>query len=363
MKVAIVHDVLVFYGGAERVLENLQKIYPDAELFTFCYNIGDKNILKKFDRKRIHNCLTLKLSKDKTRFLSLLKLFALIYFYSLRFDKYDLVISSSSSYNAKFLKKGDYKHICYLHTTPKYLYGEFNEMGKCVLIFFWPVLILIRLFDKKLSNNVDIFVTNSNEVKKRLAKYLKKDSVVIYPPVRNISRSFSKKKTNREYYIFHSRLVRQKGLELVVNTAIKYRFKLLVIGEGYLREQYRNNLPGNIEFLGWVEDKLLPKYYSKTKALIYASIDEDFGIVPVEAMSMGVPVIAYKCGGVKETLVDGQTGYFYSSYNEESLMKTLKKLEKNPIEQEKCIERSRLFSEKIFEKNFKLVVNRLMKSD
>lgn len=360
-KIAIVYDILLTYGGAEKVLENLLKIYPDADIYTFIFNKRDKTIYNKFSKTNPKTSFIQRFQwLGKYDFLlSILKPLALFYFWFLNLSKYDLVISLSGSYNSKLLKKINGTHICYLLTPPKYLYKEKNEFDFIKIfpfnIIFYPFISALRKIDCLASKSPDEIIAISKVVQERVLAYYKRKSTVIYPPVHMTIKKIVKK--TKKYYVFHSRLVRNKGVELVIRTASKYKLPLIVIGDGYLIKRMKKKAGKTIKFLGFVDDKKLPNIYSHAKALIYASTDEDFGIVPVEAMSYGVPVIAFKSGGVKETLISKKTGVFFNIFTIKGLIDAIEKFEKYKFNSKFIQKYSTYFSEINFRKRIYNAIN------
>jgi len=358
MNVAIVHDILLSYGGAERDLEEILEIFPSSDLFTLYFNKNDERIKSTFGSKS-PKCSFLQFFPHIYRLgqlFSITKIVSWLYFYSLGLSEYDLVISISGSYNSKFLRKvKPGRHVCYLLTPPKYLYVEKNELKFLkdfpFNILTLPFMVLLRYIDKKSATNPDILLAQSNTVRERIKKYYQRDAVVVYPPV-NVGRRGSRKiQAKKKYYVFHSRLVTQKGVELVVKTCARFNLPLVVIGEGYLKNKLKKIAGNSINFLGEVSDRKLGLVYGKAIALIYSAIDEDFGIVPVEAMGFGVPVIAYRSGGVKETVIEGKTGLFFNKFTIGSLYRAIKRFKKLTIDPKECSKQAEKFDKEKFKKN------------
>lgn len=362
MKVAIVHDTLVEFGGAERVLDSILEIYPKATLYTFFFNTKNKIIYSKYKNKNPHTSFfqNLQFLGHFTGLFSLLKPFALIYFYFLNLTKYDLVISSSCSYNAKFVRKNKKSiHVCYLHAPPRYLYAEKNQMGFIKVFPFNVMLVpglgIIRFLDRKAAYGPDVIIANSLEVQKRIKKYYGRKSTLLYPPVK--PELILPEKSEKKYYLCHSRLVQHKGMELAIKTAKKYKLPLKIIGDGYLRKKLEKMAGESIEFLGFVKDKDLPGVYASAIALIYCPTDEDFGIVPVESMSMGVPVVGFNSAGVKETVVDGKTGVLFNEYSVDGLYKAISRFNSLKIFKASCKKQAKKFSKETFKKQFRRIIN------
>ncbi len=346
MTIALVHDQLQEFGGAERVFLALKKIYPKADVFTAFYS--NETLKKAAPDYKSWNIKTSWASRLPFfgKLYSPLRFLAPFIWESFDFSKYDLVISSSGWYMSKNIKTTKPTvHISYIHHPPRYLYGYETAMEwkKNLAIKIYANIInhRLRIWDYYASQRADFFVVNSEETKNRVKKFYKKSSVVIYPPV-DIPRHSGKQSASRidsgqarmtkDYYVTLSRLARAKHIEILIEAANKQKFRLKVVGEG--RDlQYLKNISGpTIEFLGKINDDEFNKFYSGAKGFLFASVDEEFGIAPVEAMGYGVPVIAYNSGGLKETVKPGVNGYLFDELNSRSLLKEIKKLESLPKE-------------------------------
>ncbi len=356
MKVAIVHDQLQEFGGAERVLVSLCSLYPDADIFTSFYNptslgIHAKNIKNKVNTSWADRIWLLKKLYSPLRFITPLL------WESFDFTGYDLVISSSGSYMCKgVITRPDTVHICYLHHPPRYLYyyETAREWQK-----YWPVRIYghiinhsLRMWDYLSSQRVDHFIANSEDTKKRIEKFYRLDAAVIYPPV-HITEETPDYTAEKKYYLTVSRLARAKHIDILIKAANKHGFTLKIVGTGR-DEAYLKSLAGkHVEFLGSVEDKELRALYKHAKAYLFASVDDEFGIAPVEALGHGVPVIAYKSGGLKETIIHNENGYLFYTLSEDSLIGALRDMEKLTEEEyRKMAMKARSTSEQYSEENF-----------
>lgn len=367
MKVAIVHDYIKEYGGAERVLEALCEIYPDAPIYTAFYKKGSP-AWEKFKNKKIKASWVQNIPFFVDRLHSPLRFLTPQIWGSFDFSDYDVVIGSSSWYVTKGFKK-DKKtvEICYCHTPPRWLYGYKTsiEWQK-----FWPVKMygmiighFMRMYDFKQAQEVDYFIANSEEVKARIKKFYRRDATVIYPPV-SLPKIPQVKKEN--YYLIVSRMVGGKGLDLAVQAAEKLGFKLKIAGvsSGYYTEHEKlaKKASKNIEFLGPVTDEELVGLYAGAKAFLALSQDEDFGITPVESMLCGTPVIAFYGGGYRETVIEGKTGVFFKESNADSLIDAIKKFEKIKINPNACIKQAEKFSKERFKKEIEKYVNGKIKT-
>lgn len=366
MKVAIVHDYLNEFGGAERVLLALSEMYPEAPIYTAFYTKGspayerfkDKNVITSWVHKYIPGFSSGKLHSP-LRFLTPW------IWNSFDFSKYDLIISSASWYVTKgFTRKGKAIEICYCHTPPRWLYGYPTSIE---LQKYWPVKIyanvvghFMRMYDWNAAQRVDHFIANSENVKKRIEKHYRRESTVIYPPV-DMPDTFETKK--EDYYLVLSRIVGGKGLQLAVDAANELGFKLKIAGKagGFATElqQMQKKAKKNVEFLGYVTDDELEKLYSKAKGFLALATDEDFGMTPVEAMAHGTPVIAFNGGGYKESVVEGKTGVFFNEPTSKSLVQAISKFERMRFNAKDCRKQAEKFSKEGFNEEFRRFIKKV----
>lgn len=361
MKVAIVHDYIKEYGGAERVLEALCEIYPDAPIYTAFYK-KDSPAWEKFRNKKIKTSWAQHVPFFVDRLHSPMRFLTPQIWGSMDFSEYDVVIGSASWYVTKGFKKGKKAiEICYCHTPPRWLYGYKTSIE---WQRFWPVKLygmivghFMRGYDFRQAQKVDYFIANSEEVKGRIEKFYRRDATVIYPPV-SLPKIPQVKK--EDYYLIVARMVGGKGLDLAVEAAEKIGFKLKIAGvsTGYYTEHKKmaEKAPKNVEFLGAVTDEDLVKLYAGAKAFLALARDEDFGITPVEAMLCGTPVVAFYGGGYKETVIDGKTGVFFNESTVESLIAAIKRFESTKIDPKDCIKQAEKFSSERFKKEIKAFV-------
>lgn len=363
-KIALVHDYLNEFGGAERVLSVLSEMYPDAPIYTAFYKPGS-TAYEHFKNRQIIPSWVHYIPFFSSKLHSPLRFLTPSIWGSFDFSDYDIVIGSASWYITKGFKKDPKtKEICYCHTPPRWLYG-FKTSVKFQK--YWPVRLyativghFMRLYDFRQAQKVDHFVANSKNVALRIKKFYRRDSQIIYPPVTLPSIPKVKK---GDYYLIISRIVGAKGLDLAVETAKKLNLQLKIVGEpaGYYTE-YQNLQKSstiNVEFLGRVSDEELVKLYAGARAFLALSTDEDFGITPIESMLCGTPVIAYNGGGYLETVVDGKTGVFFDHPTVESLSSAIKKFEKLTLKPSDCISQAQKFSKQIFVQKIQNLVSSL----
>lgn len=361
LRVAIVHDYLKEYGGAERVVEGILEIFPDSPVYTAVYLpkfAGPQRAkVKKWNVKPS----ILQYVPLKTKLISLFRFVAPIVFSLMDLSKYDVVITSAAgTYTSpNFIKTGkNTLHLCYCHTPPRYLYGypvandwRNNWMRRILLVLGQIPMHFLRILDFKSAERPDYFIANSREVASRIEKFYRRDATVINPPVEIPKVNIGGKKEN--YYVIGGRISRHKGHDIAIKAFTKLGLPLKVFGgtfASYGVDQFRNTAGKNIKFLGEITDKEKYEVMAKARAFVFPSEQEDFGIVPVEAMAVGTPVIALGQGGVLETVVDGKTGVFFYERTPEALIKAVRKFEKMKFDAKNCAARARKFSKERFKR-------------
>ena len=369
MKIALVHDYLKEYGGAESVLETLSDIFPDAPIYTtlYCPQVfgPHRERLEKKWFGRIHQSI-FRFIPFAPKLVSPLRFFSPIAFKFFNFSKYDVIISSATgAFFPNSLNKGHAKLICYCHTPPRYLYGLVTARSldslffKLVNIPLQITLHMYRLLDFKYAQNVDQFIANSSTTAARIQKFYRRESVVINPPVDlpNTPPSADKK----DFYITGGRLARAKRYDIAVSAANELNVPLKIFGRDFAGyEADLKSLAGpTIEFLGEIGNAEKFKLLSEAKAFLFCSDNEDFGIAPVEAMAVGTPVVAYRSGGATETVIDGQTGIFFNELTKTSCVTAINQLSSLDIKPSVCRSRAEKFSYSVFVKKIKKLVENL----
>ncbi len=333
MKIAIVHDQLREFGGAERVLVSLKRIFPEADVYTCTFDLNSLGNHKEL--VKAWNVKTTWFGKIPlvNKFYSPFRFLTPLIWKGLHFDKYDLVISSTGAWMCKGIDtKKPTVHISYIHHPPRYLYGYETaiEWQKYFIVRIYAIIVnhFLRMYDFEASQKPDYLIANSIETQNRIKKFYRRDSTVIYPPV-SIPSSFinDQQLMTSNYYITVSRLARSKHVELLIKTCNIKKISLKIVGVGRVMEQLKKIAGPTIEFIGNVSDSELKRLYAHAKAFLFASIDEEFGIAPIEAMGHGVPVIAYASGGLIETVHENNNGYLYHTLTPEALSEKINKLE------------------------------------
>ncbi|MEF3279929.1 MAG: glycosyltransferase family 4 protein [Elusimicrobiota bacterium] len=364
MKIAIVHDWLVTYAGAERVLEQIVDIYPDADLFSLIDFLPEN---KRFfiKNKKVKTSFIQYMPFAKTKYRSYLPLFPTAV-ESFDLSEYDLVISSSHCVAKGAKVPENALSICYFHTPVRYVWdmreqylieSNLDRGIKRIVADF--ILDYIKRWDIKTINNFKYYIANSNYIKQRILNNYKRESFVIYPPVDIEKFKLCDKK--EDYYLTASRMVPYKKIDLIVKAFSNMPDKkLVVIGDGPDFDKVKKVASKNIELLGWQEDNVLKDYLSKAKAFIFAA-EEDFGILPVEAQACGTPVIAYGKGGALETVVEMVSGIFFNEQSVVSIINAVNRFEKMSFNYKKIRENAERFSIERFKKEFKEFVDNCMK--
>ena len=357
MKVALVHDYLKEYGGAERVLETLHEIFPEAPIYTAYFDpegLGTHGArIKKWEIR----VSWLQKIPFASSLVSPFRIFAPMMFESFDLSEYDVVISSCNTYFSKaVITKPEALHLSYIHTPPRYLYGyttSFNYKKNTITRILGELANhILRIYDFETSQRPDILIANSKNVVERIKKFYRREPVIIYPPVDVDSFEKIKKQTDK-YFLSVGRLVKGKGIDIIVEACTKLNLLLKVVGTGPEANSLQkiSGRGKSVSFLGQVSDSNLPELYAGAIATIVASEDEDFGIVPVESMASGTPVIAVKAGGFLETVVEGKTGQFFNEATADSLIEILQSFDPGKFKVEDCKKQAEKFSKERFKKN------------
>lgn len=354
-KVAIIHDWLVNYGGAERVVEAFLEIYPDADIYTLVYD--EKKMGTTFSKEKVKTTFIQKFPKATKIYTKLLP-FMPYAFEELDLSEYDLVLSSSSCCAKGVITGPNTKHISYVHSPMRYawdLYHDYkNRSGKLTSFFMSIFMKSLRQWDYTSSQRIDVILANSNYVAKRINKFWNRECEVVYPPV-DIDRLSPNGKEPEDFYVVFSRFVPYKRIDLAIEACKKLNKKLVVIGDGEQRDYLKSLANDNITFTGRISDKEVKDYLQRCKAMIFCA-EEDFGIIPLEAQACGRPVIAYGKGGALETVVDKVTGVFFKEQSIESTVQGIMEFEKLRLDTQKIYEHAMKFSRERFKEEIKKMI-------
>jgi glycosyltransferase involved in cell wall biosynthesis len=322
LHIALVHDYLNQYGGAERVLEALHDLYPEAPVYTSLY---DAPAVPAF--YRTWDIRTSFLQRLPRR-LALARLYFALYpraFAAFDLRGYDLILSSSSAYAKGIVPPAGARHVCYCHNPARFLwstaaYLEHERIGRPARVVLGPVLARMRRWDLATNARVDAFVANSRTVAGRIARFYGRESTVIHPPV--AVSSFPVAPGRGSYFLAGGRLVPHKRFDVAVAACSQLGLPLVVFGEGRERPRLQALAGPTVQFVERVSEERLRELYGSCRALLFPS-EEDFGISPVEAMACGRPVVAYAAGGALETVVPGQSGLFFQRQKAADLAQVL----------------------------------------
>jgi len=362
MKIALVHDYLVQYGGAERVLEAFTELFPYAPIYTLIY---DKEAMRGiFDDKRIYTSFiqNLPFSRKRHRFFPPLMPLAIEGF---DFSKYDIVLSDSSSYAKGIITRPETLHICYMHTPMRYAWDDcqkytqdfgFPEFIKKLVPFFMNP---IRLWDKASADRVDYFIANSQFVRRRIRKYYRKNALVIHPPVNAGNFYISEKQEN--YFLMVGRLIAYKRHDIAIKAFNRLKLPLKIIGRGPEFKNLKKIAGPTIEFLGRVSEDDLPTYYAKCQGFVFPQ-EEDFGIVAIEALASGRPLIAYRGGDIVEHLEEGKTGVFFNEQTPEAIARAVRNFRADDYDPRYIRSKAVSFDKEFFKTAIKTYIEEMLQS-
>lgn len=355
LKVALVYDRINKWGGAERILLLLHEMFPEAPIYTSVYDLKSARWAKGI--KIIPSFLqNIPFACRHHEFFAILMPFA---FRSFNLSSYDVVISLTSE-AAKGIKTNA-KHICICLTPTRYLWSDYKTYFPNIIIqmLLLPIIAALRYWDKKVALHPGKMIAISKNVQKRIKKYYKRDSEILYPPLFINGEGSGKK---GEYFLVVSRLSRfspHKKVELAIQACNKLQLPLKVVGQG--DTYYFKKIAGKtVEIVGGVSEKDLIQYYKNCRALIFPGV-EDFGLVMIEAQSFGKPVIAYKAGGALEIVESGKTGLFFKKQSVTALVNTLKLFDKGGYNRKDCIASSKRFTKKKFMLQINKTIKELLK--
>ncbi|WEZ07906.1 glycosyltransferase family 4 protein [Priestia flexa] len=368
MKVAIIQDWLVTYAGAEKVLEEILKIYPHADLFSLV-DFLPENQRDFILNKKVNTSFIQKMPMAKKKYRSYLPFMPLA-IEQLDVSKYDIVISSSHAVAKGVITGPDQLHISYVHSPIRYAWDLQHQylqeagLNKGLKGMLAKVMLHnIRNWDYRTSNGVDYFLSNSNFIGKRVWKVYHREAETIYPPV-DVS-AFTMGDKKEDFYLTASRMVPYKKINLIVEAFSSMPDKkLVVIGTGPDFEKIKGIATPNVTLLGYQSFEVLKDHMQRAKAFVFAA-EEDFGITPVEAQACGTPVIAYGKGGALETVnafgeVSEATGLFFKEQTPEAIINSVKRFEEieNFISPDDCRENALRFSPERFREEFREFVEK-----
>ena len=354
-KVAIIHDYLLQYGGAERTLEAILELFPEAPIYTGIYS--QKGLPEAINKRRVisaKNPLTRLFSKHLSFLMPLV-------FENFDLNKYDLVISDSSCWAKGVLTKPDQLHISYIHTPPRFLYKYSVESPARFKWYYRPIVAILdhflRIWDYCAAQRPDFLITNSETTRKRVKKFYGRDAKIINPPtVATIRATTNKDVIQKPYFCSLGRLASYKNVDLLIQAFNVLGWELTVLGTGSEEKSLRKMANSNVKILGRVTDETKDYVLANCKGLIFPVVEEDWGIVPLEAMAHGKPVLAHRSGGVTETIQEGVTGMFFESLRLEDFINSIKgfsnQIDAKKFDPEKIKRHASSYTKEKFQKEF-----------
>jgi glycosyltransferase involved in cell wall biosynthesis len=366
LRTALASDALATAGGAggaESVLMAIKSLFPEAPVYTTVYN-PDKmpECMASWD---IRTSFIQNLPAGKTKYQMYLP-FMPTAIEQLNFENYDLVISSNHSVIKGIVTRPDALHLCYCHSPIRYAWDLYHRYLGAVEVKGWQKPLIpwlmnyIRLWDAVSANRVDVFVANSHHVRKRIAKFYRREATVIYPPVATDLFTPNGQKDDG-FYLMVGRIVGYKRHDLAVEAFNQNGRPLVIIGDGPERAKLEPLAAPNIRFLGRQPEAVVRDHLQRCRAFIFPG-EEDFGIAPVEAISCGRPIIAYGRGGALETVCDGLSGIFFQETTAQSLNEALERAEGKVWQAELIAEQAKRFSYERFLQEFTQIVDRSLAS-
>jgi len=356
MRVALIHDHLAQDGGAERVLAIFHKIYPEAPIFVLVYNREKAN--RVFCQAKIKTSFIQKMPGGQSRYQWYLPLMPLA-FEKFNLFNYDLVLSSTSAFAKGVITRPETLHLCYCHTPTRYLWSDTHSYTKelkynrLIKKFIPFVLHKIRIWDRLAADRVDYFIANSENIRRKIKKYYRREATVIYAPVDLGKFYVSKNRGN--YFLTGGRLVAYKKFDLTIKVFNRLGWPLKIFGAGPEIGALKKMARPNIEFLDRISDRGLASLYAEAKAFVFPQ-EEDLGITALESMAAGRPVIAFASGGALETVIPGKTGILFETQTADALSCAIKNFKESDFNSEEIREYVSRFDAKIFEEKIKAFI-------
>jgi glycosyltransferase involved in cell wall biosynthesis len=327
VKVAIVHYWLINMRGGEKMLEALLELFPEADIYTHVYNPA--RISARINAHKIYTSSINKLPFARKLYQKYMPLMpgALTEF---NLQDYDLIISSEAGPAKGVVPHPDAYHICYCHSPMRYIWDMYHDYfqgsGWPVRFFMKRLVPSLRVWDVCSANLVDRFITNSSYVAKRIKRYYNRDAEVVFGPA-DINRYLAIPRNPEDFYLFFGQLVSYKRVDIAITACVGSGRKLVIAGAGVRKKDIRRYAKsGLVTFTGRLTDDEIAGYFSRARALLFPGV-EDFGLIPIEANAAGCPVIAFRRGGVLETVKENATGLFFDEQTPASLTAAMDKFE------------------------------------
>ena len=368
MKIALVHELLTIRGGAERVLKIIAEMFPEAPIYTFLYD--EKRLGDWFPKGRVRTSMLQPKTVGSFNHHLYLKKFPKAA-EAWDFSEFDVVLSTSSAFAHGIITNGHPKHLSYIHSPARYLWDRTHDvvdqashgiLGPLKRWYLERTLHELRVWDIESSERPDVLLSASKVVQRRIELYWRRESELLYPPVDDFWFEHATRYSlpARDYFLIVSTLVPYKRIDLAIESCNALKKNLKIVGTGPDLARLKKLAGPTIEFLGYKEEKDLPELYANAIATIFPG-DEDFGLVPLESMAIGTPVLAYRGGGALETMIEGETGEFFDEPTAKSLKKGVELIEGKKYSEEACRTQAKKFSRKHFEEKLRAVIESLTK--
>ena len=360
MKVAFVHYWFVGMRGGEKVIETLCEMYPEADIFTHVY--VPEMVSERIRRHKVIPTFINSLPRASRMYKTYLPLMPLA-LEQLDLRGYDLIISSESGPSKGIIAPPEALHVCYCHTPMRYIWNMYhdyrNSAGRIARLMMPALTHYLRMWDVTSSTRVDSFVANSATVAKRIHRYYGAPAAVIHPPVDTEAFSVAAPSELDDYYLMAGELVSYKRPDLAVRAFNEMKLKLVVIGGGEMLEEIRRIAGPTVTVLGSQPFDVLKRHYARCQALIFPG-EEDFGMVPVEAMASGRPVIAFGRGGATETVAAGLSGVFFAEQSVAAISTAVRQLAEINIDPEKIAAHANQFGRDQFVRKMRAHIEDLL---
>jgi glycosyltransferase involved in cell wall biosynthesis len=360
MRIAIVHDYLAQHGGAERVVEAMHELWPEAPIYTSVYDPeAMPSEYRQMDIRTsfLQNLPFAPTNRHHKKFLP---------FYPMAFEKldlreFDVVVSSASTFAKGIITGPETCHLCFCHNPSRFAWryqeyiedGKFSRLERRLII---PFIHHLRTWDYVAAQRVDYFLANSYNVARRILKYYGRSSDILYPPV-DTKRFVVSPNPKADYYLIVGRLIPYKRIDLAVQACTQLGLPLKVVGAGPDQERLKQMAGPTIEFLGRRSDEEVTELLTHCKAFFFPG-EEDFGIAPVEAMASGRPVIALRAGGAMETVIDGKTGVFFDTPSVDRVIDAIKRLDTLTLDSQQIRAHAELFDTAAFHQRLQILVHK-----
>ncbi len=350
MKVVLLHDWLTGFRGGERVLEVFCEMFPEAPLYTLIHQKGTTSPI--IENREIKTSFLNKIPGIYKNYRKFLPIFPIAASMMKITEEADLVLSSSHCVIKAIKKPAGSKHISFVHSPMRYIYDQFDnyfsDVGIVQKIGAHACRPYLKLYDYHTNTNVDHFIANANFVKDRIEKYYDREAEVIHPFVdlKDFSSAVMKPSDKEDFYLMVTAFAPNKRVDLAVEAFNKLGLNLKIVGGGQQEEYLKQIANRNIEFLGNVSREEVVSLMARAQAFIFPGV-EDFGITPLESMAAGTPIIAYKAGGVLETLND-KVAMFFEEASSSALVDAVSKFDLANFRQEDLHDRSQEFSKEHF---------------